>query len=533
MVGTDVVVDLTGPTQAPPGFPASFVERYDSGTVGHTTGNVLGVDPASFTSTAFWDNLLPGPTLDYLIAGLNAPGAPAGVLAGIPGVSGPTQVEINGHPVDFSVTSVAQLPGKSAGVPLMFVRRDVLTRLAGKNLHHELWLRGDPARIVPALSAAHVPVGTPSQAQDVTANGVYAAITYTFLFLTAVSVLAGAIVLVGLLLYLNSRARARRSAYLLLRRMDIGPRSHWRALLYEVGGLLATGFVAGLGFAAIAVAITSAGYDLDPAAAPGTLIAAPWSLTARLAAATLLAAVLATLTAQRAVSRAPLRRCCVTRTDALRCEDVHQTYRTATHDVVALQEVSVYAARGRVTALVGPSGSGKSTLLWILACLERPVRGRVEVDGVDATALSARGRRGLRRKRLGYVFQNPVDNLLGYLTVDEHLELAARLRGTGTPSSELLATLGLGHRGDSRPSGLSGGEQQRVALALAFAAAGDPAALLADEPTAQLDRASAHLVGDAVRRLAALGQAIVVATHDPELVTVADDVIELVDGRIR
>ncbi|MEU4670301.1 hypothetical protein AB0F91_20495 [Amycolatopsis sp. NPDC023774] len=88
--------------------------------------------------------------------------------------------------------------------------------------------------------------------------------------------------------------------------MDIGPRAHWRALLYEVGGLPATGFAAGLGFAAVAVAvaITSVGYDLDPAAAPGTLIAAPWSLTARLAAATLLAAVLATLAAQRAVSRA-------------------------------------------------------------------------------------------------------------------------------------------------------------------------------------------------------------------------------------
>ncbi|WP_326565338.1 ATP-binding cassette domain-containing protein [Amycolatopsis rhabdoformis] len=221
----------------------------------------------------------------------------------------------------------------------------------------------------------------------------------------------------------------------------------------------------------------------------------------------------------------------MTPTEALRCEDVHQTYQTATHEVVALQEVSVSAARGRVTALVGPSGSGKSTLLRILACLERPVRGRVEIDGVDATAMSARGRRGLRRRRLGYVFQNPVDNLLGYLTVDEHLELAARLRGTGRPSGELLATLGLGHRGDSRPSGLSGGEQQRVALA--FAAAGDPAALLADEPTAQLDRASAHLVGDAVRRLAALGHAVVVATHDPELVAVADDVVELVDGRIR
>ncbi|MFI5612711.1 ATP-binding cassette domain-containing protein [Amycolatopsis sp. NPDC051903] len=221
----------------------------------------------------------------------------------------------------------------------------------------------------------------------------------------------------------------------------------------------------------------------------------------------------------------------MTRTDALSCVDVHQTYHTATHEVAALQGVSVSAAPARVTALVGPSGSGKSTLLRVLACLERPVRGTVEVAGVDATALSARGRRGLRRKRLGYVFQNPVDNLLGYLTVDEHLELAARLRGSGPASGELLDALGLGHRRASLPNALSGGEQQRVALA--FAAAGDPAALLADEPTAQLDRASAHLVADAVRRLASLGHAVVVATHDPTLVSAADDVFELVDGRIR
>ncbi|MGW4484979.1 ABC transporter permease [Amycolatopsis sp. NPDC004368] len=304
VVGTDVVVDLTGPAQPPPGFTTSFTDRYDSAAIAHTTVNVIGVDPATFTETAFWDNALPGPTLDDLIAGLGAPGAPSGVLAGIPGTNGPTNVEINGQTVRFSVTSVAQLPGKSAGFPLMFVRRDVLAKLAGENLHHELWLRGDPARIVPALSAGHVPVGTLSEAHDVTGNGVYAAIAYTFQFLTAISVLAGTIVLVGLLLYLNSRARARRSAYLLLRRMDIGPRAHWRALLYEVGGLLATGFAAGLGFAVIAVAVTSTGYDLDPAAAPGTLISTPWSLTASLAAATLLAAVLATLAAQRAVSRA-------------------------------------------------------------------------------------------------------------------------------------------------------------------------------------------------------------------------------------
>jgi ABC-type lipoprotein export system ATPase subunit len=215
---------------------------------------------------------------------------------------------------------------------------------------------------------------------------------------------------------------------------------------------------------------------------------------------------------------------------ALRCSGLTHRYPASDHDVPALHDVGLSAARGRVTALVGPSGSGKSTLLRILACLDRPTHGTVEVGGVDATALSARRRRELRRHQLGYVFQNPIDNLLGYLTVEEHLSLATRLRGTAAADGELLDALGLSGRRTHYPRQLSGGEQQRVALA--FAAAGDPAALLADEPTAQLDRASAHLVGEALHRLAALGHAVVVATHDPELTAVADDVHELVDGRI-
>jgi ABC-type lipoprotein export system ATPase subunit len=215
---------------------------------------------------------------------------------------------------------------------------------------------------------------------------------------------------------------------------------------------------------------------------------------------------------------------------ALSCAGLTHHYPASDHDVPALHDVALSAARGRVTALVGPSGSGKSTLLRILACLDRPTHGTVEVDGVDATALSARRRRELRRHRLGYVFQNPTDNLLGYLTVDEHLDLATRLRRTGPAGGELLDALGLADRRAHYPRQLSGGEQQRVALA--FAAAGEPSALLADEPTAQLDRASAHLVGEALHRLAALGHAVVVATHDPELTAVADDVHELVDGRI-
>ncbi|PRX43440.1 putative ABC transport system ATP-binding protein [Prauserella shujinwangii] len=223
----------------------------------------------------------------------------------------------------------------------------------------------------------------------------------------------------------------------------------------------------------------------------------------------------------------------MTRTDApaLRCAGVGHGYPVDGRVVRVLSGVGLTAERAAVTALTGPSGSGKSTLLRILACLERPDEGTVEVAGTEAARLPARRRRALRRAHVGYVFQDPADNLLDYLTAAEHLALGARLRGAGTDAAgarAVLDALGLGHRAAHRPRQLSGGEQQR--LALAFAAAGDSALLVADEPTAQLDRSATGLVLDALRHLAGRGHAVVVATHDPQVRGVADQVIELRDG---
>ncbi|MBK1782829.1 ABC transporter ATP-binding protein [Prauserella cavernicola] len=219
---------------------------------------------------------------------------------------------------------------------------------------------------------------------------------------------------------------------------------------------------------------------------------------------------------------------------ALSCSRVSHSYPVDDAPVRALADVSLTASRGAVTVLAGPSGSGKSTLLRILGCLDRPDEGSVEVEGVVTTALSTRRRRALRRARIGYVFQDPADNLLGYLTVAEHVALGARLRGgdgTGGGSAAVLEALGVADRAGHRPAQLSGGEQQRVALA--FAAAGEPPVLLADEPSAQLDRAATGLVVGALRELAARGHAVVVTTHDPEVLAVADEVIDLVDGERR
>jgi putative ABC transport system ATP-binding protein len=216
-------------------------------------------------------------------------------------------------------------------------------------------------------------------------------------------------------------------------------------------------------------------------------------------------------------------------TPALRGTGITHDYPTRGEAVAALSNVDMVVERGKITALAGPSGSGKSTLLRILACLVRPSAGTVEIAGVYTTGLSARQRRALRRTHIGYVHQDPADNLLGYLTVAEHLVLGARLRRSTDDGRKLVEILDLGERTGHYPHQLSGGEQQRVALA--FAAVGDPTLLIADEPTAQLDRVSARRVVEAVRQLADHGHTVLVATHDPDLIGMSDETIDLVDGR--
>jgi len=215
------------------------------------------------------------------------------------------------------------------------------------------------------------------------------------------------------------------------------------------------------------------------------------------------------------------------------CRDVVRTYRLDGSSVAALRGVDLEVPRGSFTALVGPSGSGKSTLLRVLACVDRTDGGQVTIDGVDVTALSRARRVRLRRQRLGFVFQSPTDNLLDYLTVRQHLELGAQLRGLSKKDpqvGELLDRLGLADRAGHLPRELSGGEQQRVATA--FAALGPPALLVADEPTGQLDHSTVDSVLRAFALLAAGGVAIVAATHDPAVARRADLVVRMRDGRI-
>lgn len=216
---------------------------------------------------------------------------------------------------------------------------------------------------------------------------------------------------------------------------------------------------------------------------------------------------------------------------ALHCEDVRQTYRSGSRAVAALRPVSKSFPAGRVTTIAGPSGSGKSTLLRILACIDRPEGGRVTLGHSAISTLGARAQRRLRRYRLGYLFQDPADNLVEYLTAADQVRLAAELRGARVAAAdivELLARLRLDHRLGHRPFQLSGGEQQR--LSIACAVVGGPSVVLADEPTAELDSTSAGLVLDAFHTLTDLGTAFVLTSHDAVVIESSDHLLRLDHG---
>jgi putative ABC transport system ATP-binding protein len=216
---------------------------------------------------------------------------------------------------------------------------------------------------------------------------------------------------------------------------------------------------------------------------------------------------------------------------AARCRGVVQIYHAASGDVHALRGIDADFMPGSVTAIVGPSGSGKTTLMRILSLTERPTGGDVTITGVDTQSASSREIRRLRRSVLAIVSQRATHNLYPHLTVAEHVLLGARQRDADVSAVEAaIEAVRLGGRRDAHPGSLSGGEQQR--LAVAMATVGEPRLVLADEPTAELDPATATEVIGLLRASAAGGAAVVVNTHDHAVAEAADRVLALHHGTL-
>lgn len=214
------------------------------------------------------------------------------------------------------------------------------------------------------------------------------------------------------------------------------------------------------------------------------------------------------------------------------CHAINRTYRVNRTSVPALRDISKEFPRGTITVIAGPSGSGKSSLLRLLACVERPDRGSIEIGGQSVANATARERRRLRRYTIAYIFQDPIDNLVEYLGAADQVRLAGRLRGHQVGSAtvdEVLASVNLSHRHDHHPHHMSGGEQQRVSIACAMV--GGPPVVVADEPTAELDSSAAEQVLDGIRVLADRGAAIMIASHDPRVINRADHLLLLDRGR--
>jgi putative ABC transport system ATP-binding protein len=219
-------------------------------------------------------------------------------------------------------------------------------------------------------------------------------------------------------------------------------------------------------------------------------------------------------------------------TEAVRLDAVSKVYGRGQSAVAALREVSVGIPRGTFTAVMGPSGSGKSTFLHCAAGLDLPSAGSVRLGGTDLAGMGENALTELRRQRVGFVFQ--AFNLVSALTVTENITLPLRLAGARIDRSwleEVVHRVGLGGRADHRPAQLSGGQQQRVAIARALVTR--PEVVFGDEPTGALDTMTARDVLTLLREVvSALGQTVVMVTHDPVAAAYADTVLFLADGRI-
>lgn len=217
----------------------------------------------------------------------------------------------------------------------------------------------------------------------------------------------------------------------------------------------------------------------------------------------------------------------------IKLQDVYKIYQTGETSVHALDGVSLEIRRGEFAAIVGASGSGKSTCMNIIGCLDKPTSGSYHLAGADVLSMDDNAKAKLRNKTLGFIFQQY--NLIPKLNLCENVELA--MLYAGMPAGErhkrslqLLEKVGLADKANNVPNQLSGGQQQRVAIARALA--GEPAVILADEPTGALDSQTGREVLDILRQLNQEGRTVVLITHDNSIARQAQRIVRLEDGKI-
>jgi putative ABC transport system ATP-binding protein len=217
-------------------------------------------------------------------------------------------------------------------------------------------------------------------------------------------------------------------------------------------------------------------------------------------------------------------------TPALEANDLYRFYHAGDDETLALRGVSLQVDPGELVAVTGPSGSGKSTLLACLAGLDEPDGGTVRVGGERLSRRTEEERAAIRARSIGLLFQQ--DNLVGHLTVAQNVSVASALadRKAGARATDLLASVGIAAKARNLPHQLSGGEQARAGLAVALA--NDPPALLADEPTGELDESTTARILVLLRERANGGAAVLVVTHDAAVAAQADRIIEMRDGRL-
>ena len=217
----------------------------------------------------------------------------------------------------------------------------------------------------------------------------------------------------------------------------------------------------------------------------------------------------------------------------IQIEDLVKIYKLGDYEIHALRGIDLSIDRGEFVAIMGPSGSGKSTLMHILGCLDRPTRGRYLLDGSDISSLDRNNRADIRNKKIGFVFQS--FNLLSRTTALENVELPLLYNGNSARDNlvkarKALALVGLEDRENSHPSQLSGGQQQRVAIARALV--NDPAIILADEPTGNLDTRTSIEIMDIFQSLNKKGITVIIITHEIDIASYTKRNIAFRDGKI-